>query len=63
MVGAFEATPLAHVRKVFETSTFGVKVMTHAVIPQLRERRAVHDTSGQLRFPAGTDAVVLARAG
>lgn len=38
VVGAFEATPMAHVRKIFETNTFGVMAMTHAVIPQMRER-------------------------
>src|SRR5580765_5124867 len=36
VVGAFEATPMAHVRKVFETNTFGVMAMTQAVIPQFR---------------------------
>jgi len=40
VVGAFEATPLDHVRKVFETNTFGTMAMTQAVIPQLRERGA-----------------------
>lgn len=40
VVGAFEATPLSHVRKVFETNTFGVMAMTQAVIPQFRERRS-----------------------
>ena len=40
VVGAFEATPMSHVRKVFETNTFGVMAMTQAVIPQMRERRA-----------------------
>ena len=40
VVGAFEATPMAHVRKVFETNTFGVMAMTQAVIPQFRARRA-----------------------
>ncbi|MDH7794830.1 MULTISPECIES: SDR family oxidoreductase [unclassified Beijerinckia] len=40
VVGAFEATPMAHVRKVFETNTFGVMAMTQAVIPQLRARRS-----------------------
>lgn len=38
VVGAFEATPMAHIRKVFETNTFGVMAMTQAVIPQMRER-------------------------
>lgn len=40
VVGAFEATPLAHIRKVFETNTFGTMAMTQAVIPQFRQRRA-----------------------
>jgi NAD(P)-dependent dehydrogenase (short-subunit alcohol dehydrogenase family) len=40
VVGAFEATPMSHVRKVFETNTFGVMAMTQAVIPQLREKRS-----------------------
>ena len=39
-VGAFEATPMQHVRKLFETNTFGVMAMTQAVIPQMRERRS-----------------------
>ena len=40
VVGAFEATPMAHVRKVFETNTFGVMAVTQAAIPQMRVRRA-----------------------
>ncbi|MBT9292967.1 SDR family oxidoreductase [Prosthecodimorpha staleyi] len=40
VVGAFEATPMSHIRKVFDTNTFGVMAMTHAVIPQMRERRS-----------------------
>ena len=40
VVGAFEATPMSHVRKVFETNTFGVMAMTQAVIPQFRLRRS-----------------------
>ncbi len=40
VVGAFEATPLPHIRKVFETNTFGVMAMTQAVIPQFRARRS-----------------------
>lgn len=40
VVGAFEATPMAHIRKVFETNTFGVMAMTQAVIPMFRARRA-----------------------
>jgi NAD(P)-dependent dehydrogenase (short-subunit alcohol dehydrogenase family) len=40
VVGAFEATPMSHIRKVFETNTFGTMAMTQAVIPQFRERRS-----------------------
>ena len=40
VVGAFEATPMDHVRKIFETNTFGVMAMTQAAIPQMRARRA-----------------------
>jgi NAD(P)-dependent dehydrogenase (short-subunit alcohol dehydrogenase family) len=39
VVGAFEATPIATVRELFETNTFGVMAMTHAVLPLFRERR------------------------
>ncbi len=40
VVGAFEATPMATVREIFETNTFGVMAMTQAVIPQFRARNA-----------------------
>src|SRR5580765_2346679 len=40
VAGAFEATPMSHIRKVFETNTFGVMAMTQAVIPQFRHRRS-----------------------
>ena len=40
VVGAFEATPMATTREVFETNTFGVMAMTHAVLPQFRARRS-----------------------
>jgi NAD(P)-dependent dehydrogenase (short-subunit alcohol dehydrogenase family) len=40
VVGAFEATPMAHIRKIFDTNTFGVMSMCQAVIPQMRARRA-----------------------
>jgi NAD(P)-dependent dehydrogenase (short-subunit alcohol dehydrogenase family) len=39
-LGAFEATPMATVRELFETNTFGVMAMTQAVLPQFRERRS-----------------------
>ena len=38
--GAFEATAMDHVRRIFDTNTFGVMAMTQAVIPQMRERGA-----------------------
>lgn len=40
VVGAFEATPMVHIRRVFETNTFGVMAMTQAAIPQFRARRS-----------------------
>lgn len=40
LFGAFEATPMATAREVFETNTFGVMAMCQAVIPQFRARRA-----------------------
>ena len=39
-LGAFEATPMATARELFETNTFGVMAMTQAVLPQFRARRA-----------------------
>ena len=39
-VGAFEATPMATTRELFETNTFGVIAMTQAIVPQFRERRS-----------------------
>jgi NAD(P)-dependent dehydrogenase (short-subunit alcohol dehydrogenase family) len=40
VVGAFEATPLDYIRKVFDTNTFGTMAMVQAVLPQMRERNA-----------------------
>jgi NAD(P)-dependent dehydrogenase (short-subunit alcohol dehydrogenase family) len=40
LFGAVEATPMATIRAVFETNTFGVMAMTQAVLPQFRARRA-----------------------
>jgi len=40
VVGAFEATPLSYIRKVFATNTFGVMAMCHAAIPRMREQRS-----------------------
>jgi NAD(P)-dependent dehydrogenase (short-subunit alcohol dehydrogenase family) len=36
----FETTPLAVVRELFETNTFGTMAVTQAVLPQFRQRRA-----------------------
>ena len=40
VVGVFEATPMATVRELFETNTFGVMAMTQAVLPRFRTRRS-----------------------
>ena len=40
LFGAFEATPMATVREVFETNTFGMMAMAQAVLPQFRARRS-----------------------
>lgn len=40
LFGALEATPMATVREVFETNTFGMIAMTRAVVPQMRARRS-----------------------
>lgn len=40
LFGAFEATPMATVREVFETNTFGTMAMCQAVIPRFRARGA-----------------------
>ncbi|HEY0123745.1 MAG TPA: SDR family oxidoreductase [Rhizobium sp.] len=40
MVGAFEATPMSAIRKIFDTNSLGVMAMTQAMIPQMRERRS-----------------------
>ncbi|CAG7646970.1 SDR family oxidoreductase [Actinacidiphila bryophytorum] len=37
-MGVFEGTPMARVREVFETNTFGVMAVTQAVLGQFRER-------------------------
>ncbi|MEU4303741.1 SDR family oxidoreductase [Kitasatospora aureofaciens] len=37
-IGVFEGTPMARVREVFETNTFGVMAVTQAVLPRFRER-------------------------
>src|SRR5262245_34251483 len=40
VIGVFEATPMATVRELFETNTFGVMAMTQAMLPQFRARRS-----------------------
>lgn len=63
VVGAFEATPIATTREVFETNTFGVMAMTHAVVPMFRERRSgviVNVTSSVTLTPMPLSAVYTA---
>ena len=40
LFGAFEATPMATVREIFETNTFGMMAVAQAVLPQFRAHRA-----------------------
>lgn len=40
LLSAFEVTPEATIRDVFETNTFGVMAVTQALLPHFRERRA-----------------------
>lgn len=54
LFGAFEATPMATVREVFETNTFGVMALCQAVIPRFRARGAgtiVNVTSSAVLAP------------
>lgn len=54
LLGAFEATPMATIRELFETNTFGVMAMCRAAIPRLRERgggRIVNVTSSATLAP------------
>jgi len=63
LLGALEATPMATVREVFETNTFGVMAMTQAVLPQLRARRSgvvVNVTSSAALAPMPLVAVYTA---
>ena len=63
VVGAFEATPMATMREVFETNTFGVMAMTQAVVPQFRERKSgvvVNVTSSVTLTPMPLAAVYTA---
>ena len=63
LFGAFEATPMATVREVFETNTFGVMAMTQSVLPQFRARRkgiVVNVTSSATLAPMPLVAVYTA---
>lgn len=63
VIGAFEATPMATIREVFETNTFGVMAMTQAVIPAFRSRRGgvvVNVTSSVTLTPMPLAAVYTA---
>jgi NAD(P)-dependent dehydrogenase (short-subunit alcohol dehydrogenase family) len=63
LFGAFEATPMATTREVFETNTFGVIAMTQAVLPQFRARRSgtvVNVTSSATLAPMPMVAVYTA---
>ncbi len=63
VVGAFEATPMATTREVFETNTFGVIAMTQAIVPRFRERRSgvvVNVTSSVTLTPMPLAAVYTA---
>lgn len=63
MAGAFEVTPMAQIRRLFETNTFGVMAMTQAVIPQFRDRQAgviVNVTSSATLAPMPMVAVYTA---
>ena len=63
LFGAFEATPMATVREVFETNTFGVMAVTQALLPQFRARRSgvvVNVTSSATLAPMPLVAVYTA---
>jgi len=54
--GPIELVPMAEVRRVFETNTFGPFRMTQAVLPQMRARRAgtivnLSSVSGRVSAP------------
>lgn len=63
LFGAFEATPMATVREIFETNTLGTMAMTQAVLPGLRSRRAgvvINVTSSATFLPMPLVAVYTA---
>lgn len=54
LMGAFEVTPMATVREIFETNTFGTMAMVQAFLPGFRERRSgriVNVTSSATLMP------------
>jgi NAD(P)-dependent dehydrogenase (short-subunit alcohol dehydrogenase family) len=63
LFGAFEATPMATTREVFETNTFGPMAMIQAVLPQFRARKSgtiVNVTSSATLAPMPMVAVYTA---
>lgn len=63
LFGAFEPTPMATIREVFETNTLGVMAMTQAVLPQFRHRKSgmvVNVTSSATLVPMPLVAVYTA---
>lgn len=63
LFGAFEVTPMAKAREVFETNTFGTMAMTQAVLPQFRARKSgtvVNVTSSATLAPFPLVAVYTA---
>ena len=54
-LGAFEATPIATARELFETNTFGVMAMTQAVLPSSASAGR-HRDQRHLERDAGADA-------
>ncbi|MCA9554303.1 MAG: SDR family oxidoreductase [Myxococcales bacterium] len=63
LLSAFEATPMATVRDVFETNTFGVMALTQAVLPSFRARGSgvvVNVTSSATLAPMPLVAVYTA---
>jgi NAD(P)-dependent dehydrogenase (short-subunit alcohol dehydrogenase family) len=63
LLGAFEATPMALTREIFETNTFGPMAVTQAVLPQFRLRKSgviVNVTSSATLAPFPLVAVYTA---
>ncbi|MES3024278.1 MAG: SDR family oxidoreductase [Pseudomonadota bacterium] len=63
LFGAFEATPMSTTREVFETNTFGMMAMTHAVLPQFRAQQSgmvVNVTSSVALAPMPLEAAYTA---